>query len=432
MSTLSQIHTFLKAYFGDTLSRILAWFSRSAAVVKPNVEARSNLVLTTDGSESKNEDFGLDTDTVSSDGTASTSSEVEPAAPNPDGPELLSEAVAVDLEVLPSLTSIFKFPAVRSPVDMPALAPHRQDFGPPSGLYYDRRFPLGNVTNVLRNTPMKLQTEVQSQSLPRKSKPKSKHANRTRKEVNWSLPTGVPHGRRSRSKHARPLHGPEIPVAQIVDCAPSSIAQDAYVVPIDDDDDAIPAPGSVERNSTKAALLAQVRSWSDQVKASRRHSLRPIPAPSPGRPVDSAPISRSSKRNSAPAVLVASTKAPRLDLQDLLSALVQDATDTIAALDDKEQVKVSTCSKGKQGGFYFSSEDMPAFSAVALEEGHTGPALRLISSISASRSMAALAHASSRSLSDLLDTFDEAMASPRWRRLLSRSDDIARRRNDSD
>ncbi|KAJ7030589.1 hypothetical protein C8F04DRAFT_1397726 [Mycena alexandri] len=427
MSTLSQIHTFLTAYFRDALSRVLAWFSRSSTVVKPNVEARSNSgVLTTD-SESKNEDFGLDTDTVASDGTASTSSEAESAAHNPDGPELLSEAVAVDLEVLPSLPSIFKFPAVRPPVDVPALAPHRQDFGPPSRLYYDRRFPLGNVTNVLRNsdnvTPMKLQTEVQSQSLPRKPKPKSKHANRTRREVNWSLPTGVPNGRRSRSKHARPLYGPEIPGDQIVDCAPSSIAQD--IVPIDDDD-ATPAPGSVD----KAALLAQVRSWSDQAKASRRHSLRPIPAPSLR--VDSAPTSRSSRRHSAPAVLAASTKAPRLDLQDLLSTLIQDATDTIAALDDTEHVKVGTCSKGTQDGFHFSGEDVKhAFSAVALEEGHAGPAHRLISSISASRSMAALAHASSRSLSDLLDTFDEAMASPRWRRLLSRSDDIAQRRNDS-
>ncbi|KAJ7720817.1 hypothetical protein B0H16DRAFT_1738652 [Mycena metata] len=387
MSTLSQIHTFLKAYFGDALSRVLALFSRRSAVVKPTVEALSDVgVLTADGEskhedadldESKNEDSALHT-TQCTEASDSTASEVESAVHNPDGTELLTEAVA---EVLPSLPSIFKFPA---------------DFGPPSGLYYDRRFPLGNVTNVLRNNdnvpPMKLQTQVQS--LPRKPKAKSKHT-RTRKEVNWSLPTGVPNGRRERSKNARPLYVPEIPMDQIVDCAyvppeVSTVAQDTLPV---DDGDATPAPGSEEWNTNKAALLDQVRSWSDQVKASRRNSLSPIP------------------RHSAPAVLVASTKAPRLDLQDLLSALIQDATDTIAALDAKEDSVVNPLRT--------RSRTLAQL-----------PAPTLISSISASHSMAAPANASTRSLSDLLDGFDDAMASPRWRRLLLRSDDI-KRRNDS-
>ncbi|KAJ7718667.1 hypothetical protein B0H16DRAFT_1739975 [Mycena metata] len=339
MSTLSQIYTFLKAHFGAVLSHFLAFFSRRSTEVKPDVEATLADPDTIDSDFEKSESL-LGHDTPSDDfsflGESITSAH---------GTEPLSAVVAVDLEVLPSMPSIFKFPAIRPPVDAPALTPHRQDFGQPSGLYYDRRFPFGNVTNVLRNdlntTPMKLQTQV----LPRKPKGKSKHV-RTRNDVNWSLPTGVPHGRRSRSKNARPLLAPEIPVEQIVDCRPqglSTIAEDA----------------------------------------------------THGEPV---PIHN--------------------DLQDLLSTLVRDATDTLAGLDGDE-VNESRKDTSEQGAPLSGDKQVPRPRSPSL-----------ISSISASRSMAALASASSRSLGDLLDSFDDLMTSPRWRRVLSRSDVIARR-NDS-
>ncbi|KAF7327357.1 F-box domain-containing protein [Mycena kentingensis (nom. inval.)] len=54
--------------------------------------------------------------------------------------------------------------------------------------------------------------------------------------------------------------------------------------------------------------------------------------------------------------------------------------------------------------------------------------LSLISCISASRSMSALAGASSRSISDLLNAFDAVMASPSWQQVLVRSQDISTRR----
>jgi hypothetical protein len=142
----------------------------------------------------------------------------------------------------------------------------------------------------------------------------------------------------------------------------------------------------------------------------------------------------------------------------VFSALLKETEDTIAAIDE-EKVNVK-----RNGNVEAVNKDIRSFSGVALEEGRaifiigddedeeeavttasrTSPqdhhpdvlptinpdSSRMIASISASRSMTALASASSRSISDLLNAFDDAMASPRWRRLLSRSDDIARR-NDS-
>jgi hypothetical protein len=55
----------------------------------------------------------------------------------------------------------------------------------------------------------------------------------------------------------------------------------------------------------------------------------------------------------------------------------------------------------------------------------------LVSSISASASMKALASISTRSISDLFNTLDAVMTGPTWLRVLSRSDDITRRTNDS-
>jgi hypothetical protein len=214
-----------------------------------------------------------------------------------------------------------------------------------------------------------------------------------------------------------------------------------------------PAPGSAEWNSNKAALLTHARNWNHQVKTSQRHSL-PASVPCP---VD-APSSKPSKRHSAPPVLVTSSKASRSNLQDRLSALLKETEDTIAAIDE-EKVNVR-----RDGNVEAVNKDIRSFSAVALEDGqaifiigddedeeeavtttsrpspqdHYAEVLptvnpdssRMIASVSASRSMTALANASSRSISDLLNAFDDAMASPRWRRLLTRSDDIARR-NDS-
>ncbi|KAJ7154066.1 hypothetical protein C8R46DRAFT_1227680 [Mycena filopes] len=412
MSTFSQIHTFLTAYFGAMLSRFLALFSRGpTTTMEHDVEAAMSVdgPLSPDVESDTSDSGGLesfDISTTASDGFAFSSSEVESTPSSTDGPELFSAAVAVDLEVLPTLPSIFKFPAVRPPVHPPAKVPHRQDFGQPSGLYYDRRFPLGNVTNTLRNDmnpPMKLQTEVLP--LPRKPKAKSSKHVRTRKDVNWSLPTGVPRGRRSRSKGARRLRSPAIPMDQILDCAPqelSTIAEDVTFV-----DDAPSTPDPSEWESSKTTVFAQVHSWSDQVNVSQRHSLPPPPS--------SLPVASSSSpnRNSAPPVLAASSKSEHLqldsqhlDLQDLLATLVQDATDTIAVLDE-DQVK-------------------PQYTAGESGTKGTRAEPKLISSISASRSMAALASASSRSLADLLDSFDDLMACPRWRRVLSRSDGIAR------
>ncbi|KAJ7178290.1 hypothetical protein C8R46DRAFT_1188302 [Mycena filopes] len=420
MSTFSQIHTFLTAYFGAMLSRFLALFSRGpTTTMEHDVEAAMSVdgPFSPDVECDTSDSVGLesfDISTTASDGFAFSFPEVESTPSNTDGPELLTAAVAVDLEVLPTLPSIFKFPAVRPPVHPPAKFPHRQDFGQPSGLYYDRRFPLGNVTNTLRNDmnpPMKLQTEVLP--LPRKPKAKSSKHVRTRKDVNWSLPTGVPRGRRSRSKSAHRLRSPAIPMDQIVDCAPqelSTIAEDVTFVDSESIliDDAPPTPGSSEWNSSKITVFAQVHSWSDQVNVSQRHSLPPLPSPV------SVAASSSPNRNSAPPVLAALSKSEhlhldtqRFDLQDLLATLVQDATDTIAVLDD-DQVKP----------LYAESESESGKGA------RTEP--NLISSISASRSMAALASASSRSLADLLDSFDDLMACPRWRRVLSRSDGIAR------
>lgn len=62
---------------------------------------------------------------------------------------------------------------------------------------------------------------------------------------------------------------------------------------------------------------------------------------------------------------------------------------------------------------------------VSRGDGETKPDFVLVSSISAARSLAELAHASSRSLSDLLAALDGVLAGPRWRRVLARAEGIA-------
>ncbi|KAJ6507131.1 hypothetical protein C8R47DRAFT_1066028 [Mycena vitilis] len=234
-----------------------------------------------------------------------------------------------------------------------------------------------------------------------------------------------------------------------------------------------PAPGPAEWNRAKSAALAQARTFSDHVKASHRVSL-PAPAPFPV----PALVPWSIKRHSAPPVL----SAPRKSLQDRLSALLAATTDTIAALSDEKADKndKKDAVRTKNNGvpeIRDAIKEAKRVSAAALEEGRevftvgvdsdaedddededdiplgqlilTGKARqappvsilptvaptstpRLISSISASRSMAGLANGSSRSLDELLDGHDAAMNGMGWRRLLARSDDInRRRRNDS-
>ncbi|KAF7330824.1 F-box domain-containing protein [Mycena venus] len=469
MPSISQIITFLKLYFGASLTRLLAMLYRSKTEVEgtPSVgvidTSTDNVSATSHGLHGASEPLPTPE-------PESTHSEVT-------GEDLLRAAVDFDLEEFPSLPSIFKFPEARPPLDVPVSAPCKQDFGPPSNLYYEKRLPFGNISNFPRFDPdakgMKLDTEVKAR------KPKSKR------------------GRRLRSKNARPMEIPTEPSPVSIDEEPSSLISTVVPVIVADpptehvtatesvtapDPSSVvtpapivalelaPAPGSEEWNTTKAALLAQARSWNDRVKASRPRSLPPPAAVQ----VD-IPASKIAKRHSAPPVLVPASR-PRSNLEDRLSALFKDAKDTIAALEVEEKKTSRQWGSGVAGTKHgkaidsgaFGGQEIRRFSAVALEEGRdvfiigaddddeeeekevitTAPCSsrqqqhaeilptvnpgspRLISSISASQSMVALASASSRSLSDLLDSFDAVMAGPTWRRILSRSDDISRR-NDS-
>ncbi|KAJ6507119.1 hypothetical protein C8R47DRAFT_1238781 [Mycena vitilis] len=266
---------------------------------------------------------------------------------------------------------------------------------------------------------------------------------------------------------AAPVPAPQAPV-NVMEAvpAPVSILQSVSTLKT------APAPGPADWDRTKSAALAQARTFSDHVKASHRISL-PVPAAIPVLAL----VPRPTKRHSAPPVLC----APRKTLQDRLSALLAATTDTIAALSDEKADKKGAVRTKNNGvpEIRDAIKEAKRFSAAALEEGRevftvgvdsdaedddededdddiplgqlilTGKARqvppvsilptvaptstpRLISSISASRSMAGLANASSRSLDELLDGYDAAMNGMGWRRLLARSDDInRRRRNDS-
>jgi hypothetical protein len=236
----------------------------------------------------------------------------------------------------------------------------------------------------------------------------------------------------------------------VVKLAPPTLPAPVAIAVID----SAPAPGSEEWNTNKASVLAQARNWSNQVQASRRHSL-PVPPLS----ID-LPVLERSHRHSAPPVLVT---ADKLNLQDRLSALFKEAKDTIAALDDETNAKGMKGEGSKAG---FCKQNARKFSAIALEKGreeifvigedsdeekvvttaprtsrqeHTSDILptvnpessSLVSSISASASMEALASISTRSISDLFNTLDAVMTGTSWLRVLSHSDDITRRTNDS-
>ncbi|KAJ6537722.1 hypothetical protein B0H19DRAFT_1270138 [Mycena capillaripes] len=457
MSSLSQFITFLKTYLGDAFSRVLALFYRGS-VKKSDVEDAPNVGDLSTDTESA---IGDGRENVSTD--LATTLEIESTSSEPEYEqsttiELISAAVAVDLEALPSLPSIFNRP--------PASTPLKQDFGPPSNLYYEHRLPLGTVTNFPGGAQIKgMKLDNLEVKFVKVRKAKGKSEGR---------------GRKSRSKSSRPAQVPaEVgaePIVQEAAAVPAvaveSVASaEAVPVPIAEPTS---APGLTQWNTNKAAFLAQARGWSAQVKVSHRRSL-PIPLPIPAPPPADLPASKSSKRYSAPPVLVASTRALRSNLQDRLSALLLETKDTIAALDGEPIVSKNSGIVGikydagvRSKGEVFEvnvernvEKDIRRFSAVALEQGDdiftigddeddedeqlsvnarqnhedilpivNSVSSHLISSISASQSMAGLANTSSRSLSDLLNSFEEAMTSPRWRRLLSRSDGLAHR-NDS-
>ncbi|KAJ7926257.1 hypothetical protein B0H13DRAFT_1862527 [Mycena leptocephala] len=447
MSSFFRILTFLKVYFGDVLSHVVTFFSRGCAN-KSDSKGELHLQvddLTTDGKSVTSDDGPNKDIIVTEDLGLSPELESESTPTDPDEPsakDLLSAAVAVNLETLPSLPSLFKFPEIRLPVDMldAVLAPQRQDFGAPSNLYYDHRLPLGTITNNLRPDQakgMRLNTEVKPRQVL-KTKSKSR-------------------GRRSRSKNARPVQSPV--EAHVEPPVKSSTAAVVIIEPVPSVNSVLvavdlapppsllnPLPPPAQRSGTATKPPSSPKHATGAIKSRRLSGILFLLQFHP------------SKRHSAPPVLVASSKASRSNLQDRLSALLKETEDTIAAIDE-EKVNVK-----KNGNVEAVNKDIRSFSAVALEEGQaifiigddedeeeavtttsrTSPqdhhpdvlptinpdSSRMIASISASRSMTALASASSRSISDLLNAFDDAMASPRWRRLLSRSDDIARR-NDS-
>ncbi|KAF7370744.1 F-box domain-containing protein [Mycena sanguinolenta] len=427
MHSFSQILTFIKAYFGAFLSRLLVlWYGEN----KTDVGDLPSLA-----SQGPDKDF--------TDSTAEP--EPKPEDNMDSGEDLLRAAVDLDLDALPSLPSLFKFPEPRPPVDMPASAPCKQDFGAPSNLYYDRR-PFGDMTNFKQFEQakgMKLNTEVRPlKSAARGRRKTTRLAPVTQRPlVQDPAPPVVKFSGSTQpafvkvavstestiqpSTTTRPSlpATPSIPIVKLAPSAqpataapcinsPGSAASIPVIklAPSTQPATVVSSPGSAEWNASKAAALTEARNWNAQV---RRHSL-PIPVPAPAW-----------RRHSAPPALA---RPPRSNLADRLSALFKEAKDTIDALNAEK-----------------GAEDAPTFSAVALEEGRgqeffiigeddddesatANPGL--VSSISASQSMAALASASTRSLTDLLESYDAVMTGPTWRRILARSDNISRR-NDS-
>ncbi|KAJ7903620.1 hypothetical protein B0H14DRAFT_2665669, partial [Mycena olivaceomarginata] len=219
---------------------------------------------------------------------------------------------------------------------MPPSSPCKQDFGAPSNLYYDRRT-LGDVTNFRdfdQAKGTKLNTEVKS------LKPLKAKQSKSRR-------------RRPAMATVKVLPVEDSSATVVVKLAPPTLPVPVAVAVIDP----APAPGSEEWNTNKASVLAQARNWSNQVQASRRHSL-PVPPLS----ID-LPVLERSHRHSAPPVLVT---ADKLNLQDRLSALFKEAKDTIAALDEETNAKGMKGEGSKAG---FCKQNARKFSAIALEEG---------------------------------------------------------------
>ncbi|KAJ7680783.1 hypothetical protein DFH06DRAFT_1464913 [Mycena polygramma] len=525
MFTVSQTFTLLQAWFGDAVLWFLSLFSRGGVKVDDAESASTVVGSDVDMKSAECDDVALPAPVPEVESIAT-----EPEKDEPTGPELISAAVAASLATLPSLPSILKTPEARPPPPTSSNAvSEKQDFGPPTNLFYEHRLPFGNVTNLPRfgaeQKGMRVNNFEVKPLAPRVKSRKS----RAKKSRAFQVPavvvvdTDAPEV--SSSAAAEVLSTPALksiltPVATLDSVAPSVFA--SILAPVKVLEESVPAlvnvlesvtapvkvmqsvstpvtepiavlepttasvkvfdsaataaPGSADWERSKAAALAQAQAFSTHVKLSRRISL-PSPAPIPVPAAVDTIVLPPSKRHSAPPVLC----APRKTLQDRLSALLAATTDTIAAL---ETEKVSSVKGGVNGVPEIGDaiKEAKRFSAAALEEGRqlftvgvdsddednddekdnededdiplgqlllTGKARqvqsasvlptvnpasprRLISSISASRSMADLANASSRSINELCNGYDQAMSSPVWQRLLARSDDInRRRRNDS-
>ncbi|KAJ7903680.1 hypothetical protein B0H14DRAFT_3851440 [Mycena olivaceomarginata] len=264
----------------------------------------------------------------------------------------------------------------------------KQDFGAPSNLYYDCRT-LGDATNFDQAKGAKLNTEVKPWKALKPKQPKSRR-------------------RRPAMATAKVLPVEDSSATVVVKLAPPTLPAPVAIAVIDP----APAPGSEEWNTNNASVLAQARNWSNQVQPSRRHSL-----PVPPLPID-LPVLERSHRHSAPPVLVT---ADKLNLQDRLSALFKEAKDTIAALDEERR---GASEEGREENFVIGEDSeeeevittAPRTSRQERTTDILPPSTRDIST---------------RSISDLFNTLDAVMTGPTWRRVLSRSDDITRRANDS-
>ncbi|KAJ7363942.1 hypothetical protein DFH08DRAFT_949574 [Mycena albidolilacea] len=415
MPSLSRFFTLLKVYFGDSLSRLLSLVYRGK--MNESVDSSSAGDLTTD-----TECAAFKSDEGSSSGTISQLLDALESSPDTNeftGQDLLRAAVDYDLDALPSIPSIFSSPEPRPPLNMSPSSPCKQDFGAPSNLYYDRRT-LGDVTNF-RDFDQAKGTKLNTEVKPRKPLKAKQSKSRCQSPAMATV-------------KVLPIEDSSATV--VVKLAPLTLPAPVAVI------DHAPAPGSEEWNTNKASVLAQARNWSNQVQASRRHSL-----PVPPLPID-LPVLERSHRHSAPPVL--------------------EAKDTIAALDEETNAK-GIKEEGPKRSEYsgrICKQNARKFSAIALEEGrgeifvigkdsdeeevittvsrpsrqeHTTDipptvnpeSSNLVSSISASASMEALASISTWSITDLFNTLDAVMTGPTWLRVLSRSDDIMRRTNDS-
>ncbi|KAJ7617368.1 hypothetical protein FB45DRAFT_1104804 [Roridomyces roridus] len=295
MTTLIQIHTFLRKYFGDALSRFFHLFVRKASS-EVTKDAQAETIAPDDG------DVFPHVESVA----AGTSAE----SIQPSGSELLS-AVVVETIALPSLPSILTKPEARPPLPVENVF-EVQDFARPSTVFHDRRTALGCITNI----PGENIKAGTTKAAKKKSKTKSTSTKEAEPAVvNYSLPTRSRKSKKcSRSRpHPAPEVEPVVAVAVSVSSAPA------------------PAPCSPGWSEAKDAILAEMRGFNKQVLASRRHSMPILAAP----PSPDVAAVKTTKRHSAPPVLVASSEAPKVDVEDLLSGLMRDAEATLVVLDEE-------------------------------------------------------------------------------------------------
>ncbi|KAF7319360.1 F-box domain-containing protein [Mycena chlorophos] len=172
------------------------------------------------------------------------------------------------------------------------------------------------------------------------------------------------------------LRAPEIPA---IPASRSSPALFAFGFPNKNDKDDIPIVDIIVESPAEVDSGEDV-CWSDALVETRHSWPSSVTLAVPASP-------------SAPSLLGTRNTEPQLvhcdnpDAEQLLTALMQEAQNTSSAIAAEQE-----------------------------DDFGSGGSGSLIASISASRSMAALANASSRSISELLNTFDKVMASPSWTR----------------